>query len=104
MKPDLPQLEPATLIEPEAAVEPPPPPKRPVKLIEIIWTMHDEAERIENAQNAMVIAGIQERPHAGQMDRAHVLRSGANVLGELEHYWGDVRKLISDRRQRRSRA
>lgn len=99
-----PQHDPAAL-EPGAVIETPPPVevKRQVKLIEIIWTLNDEAERIENAQAAFVTAGLIKVPNAAMMDRAHVMRSGANVLAELEHQWADVRALlVASRKKKRA--
>ena len=92
-----PASEPGPLVELQKPVEV----KRQVKLVEIIWVLNDEAERLENAQNAFVLAGLIKEPNAAMMDRAHVMRSGANVMAELEHIWAEVRELLVARRKKK---
>lgn len=81
------------------APQAPAPEREPVKFWSMLYTVNDEAERIENVEAAREKAG--EPRNAERMQRAEVFRALARFLTLIEPHLPEIRTMVSRPKRRR---
>lgn len=74
-------------------------PGEPPKLVEMLYVLNDEAERIENVEAARAACG--EKRLKERVRRAEVMRATARFLALIEPRLDDVKSLLASKRRGR---